>query len=114
MTAVFVLGDYEQSRPVGFWGNRRSINRFPRAELRILRDVSLQPSETPNETPRQPVNGLSELRELHILVSHQGVCRRLCKLAFSRTDASIYLFAYARHGNYFCGGRSLLERQAQD
>ena len=70
--------------------------------------------ETASENPRQPVNGLAELRELHILVSHQAVCRRLCKLAFTRNDASIYLFAYARHGNYFYGGRSLLERQAQD
>jgi hypothetical protein len=60
------------------------------------------------------VTGLAELRELQILVSHQGVSRRLCKLAFSRRDASIYLFAFAQHGNYFYGGRSLSERQAQD
>jgi hypothetical protein len=68
----------------------------------------------PNPEIQFSVAGMAELRELQILVSYQGACRRLCKLAFSRTDASIYLFAYAQHGNYFYGGRSLLERQVED
>lgn len=40
--------------------------------------------------------------------------RRLCKVAFSHRDASLYLFPYAAHGKYYYGGRSFAENQLQD
>jgi hypothetical protein len=57
---------------------------------------------------------LAKQGELQILISYKGAPRRLCKLAFSNSDASIYLFAFAQHGKYFYGGRSLIEKQIQD
>ena len=57
---------------------------------------------------------MPSFREARVLVDHRGSVRRVCKLAFSHQDASLYLFPYAACGSYYYGGRSLTEAQFQD
>ena len=57
---------------------------------------------------------MTSVRELRILIKHRGMLRQVCKFAFSRSDASLYLFPYAAQGRYYYGSRSLGEKQAQD
>ena len=56
----------------------------------------------------------SDVRELRILVEHRQKLYRLCKLAFAKSDSSIYIFPYAREGKFFYGSRSMPERQFKD
>ena len=55
-----------------------------------------------------------DISEIRLLIEHEGQLRRLCKLAFSKSDASIYVFPYARTGSFFFGSRSMPERHFKD
>jgi hypothetical protein len=57
---------------------------------------------------------VAAIREVRVLVAYRGRLLKLCKLAFSRSDASFYLLPYAKKGRYFYGGRTLPEREVQD
>lgn len=56
--------------------------------------------------------GSDQIRELRVLVSSEGVLRRLCRFAFTNRDASIYLMAHATAGRYFYGDETLEEHAA--
>jgi hypothetical protein len=57
----------------------------------------------------QLATGINEFQ----VVVHVGiVARRVCKFAFCKSDASIYLIPYAAGGEYFFGGERLPERKA--
>lgn len=49
------------------------------------------------------------IRELRLVVSFEGEMRKLCKLAFTRTDASVYVVPYAPNGRYSVGTHRLGE-----
>lgn len=53
------------------------------------------------------------LREIRLLVQQDDLIWKVCKLAFSNTDASIYIFPYARAGYYYYGSQSIPEMQIQ-
>jgi hypothetical protein len=53
----------------------------------------------------------SGIREFEVLVRLNAEIRRVCKLAFSNKDASIYLIPYAPGGSYYFGGESLPEQK---
>ena len=57
---------------------------------------------------------MPNISEVRFLVEHQGKFLRLFKLAFSRRDASIYLFPYAPTGKYYFGGRSMPDANFKD
>ncbi|HEX3035209.1 MAG TPA: hypothetical protein VHT73_08755 [Thermodesulfobacteriota bacterium] len=57
---------------------------------------------------------MANIREIRILIDYRSGLRILCKLAFTKADASLYLFPYAIHGTYYYGGRLLPEKQIQD
>lgn len=49
---------------------------------------------------------MKNIREVRFLVRVKNVLRKMCKLAFSDTDASLYLFPYSKSGNYYFGNKS--------
>jgi hypothetical protein len=51
------------------------------------------------------------MRETRILVEWRNSLRKLCKIAFSSRDASLYLFPYAKLGNYYYGSKTMQARQ---
>ena len=53
-----------------------------------------------------------ELREIRILIQWRDSLRKLCKIAFTANDASLYLFPYALEGRYYYGGKTMLSTQA--
>ena len=55
----------------------------------------------------------NDIRELRLLVEHEGDLKRLCKLAFTKSDASIYVIPYAAGGRYFYGDQTLEEREVE-
>lgn len=55
---------------------------------------------------------VTNLREVRLLIRHRGELRRLCKLTFTRSDASIYLVPYAPSGRYYFGSHEFAEQQA--
>jgi len=50
---------------------------------------------------------MSDIREIKILIQLQDSIRKLCKIAFSDSDASIYIFPYAKEKKYFYGQKSM-------
>lgn len=50
---------------------------------------------------------MSSIREARLLVHHDGIMRKICKLALSGTDASLYLFPYSLLRRYHFGLRQL-------
>lgn len=52
-----------------------------------------------------------ELREVRFLVQWRNSLRKLCKIAFSSKDASLYLFPYALKGKYHYGKKTLQAQQ---
>ena len=57
---------------------------------------------------------MSDLRELRILVDYNGSLRKLCKLTFTKNDASIYLFPYSTNKRFFCGSSKIEEKVISD
>ena len=57
---------------------------------------------------------MDSLRELRLLVDLGNDLRSIAKLAFSSSDASLYLFPYAPSGKYFYGGRQMGEVKFED
>jgi len=53
----------------------------------------------------------SDLRELRLLAERSGSLFQLCKLIFTRRDASIYLVPYAKGKRYFCGSSEIAEHE---
>lgn len=54
-----------------------------------------------------------DLREVRLLVQHRGQLRRVCKITFTRGDASIYIVPYAPAGQYYFGTNQFAEKQAE-
>src|SRR6266851_3434512 len=50
---------------------------------------------------------VESIRELRVLVSFEGQVRSLCKLVFTKTDASIYVVPYAPTNKYSVGTHTL-------
>jgi hypothetical protein len=48
-----------------------------------------------------------DIRELRILFDLGGDLHKVCKLTFTKKDASLYLFPYAPSGQYYYGKRSV-------
>ena len=57
---------------------------------------------------------VGDFRELRLLVDLGNDLRKLAKVAFSKSDASLYLFPYAPHGRYYFGGRHMDEVEFED
>lgn len=57
---------------------------------------------------------IAGFRELRLLLEYRRQLYRLCKLAFSAADASIYLIPYAPSGQYYFGGSEIRERKAKE
>jgi hypothetical protein len=57
---------------------------------------------------------MPSIRELRVLIQHQGALRSLCKIAFSNRDASLYFFPYSLNRRYFFGGRSMPDTIFED
>ena len=57
---------------------------------------------------------MGDFRELRLLVDLGNDLRKLAKVAFSKSDASLYLFPYAPHGRYYFGGRHMNEVEFED
>lgn len=53
-----------------------------------------------------------QIREVRILIQWRGSLRKLCKIAFSSSDASLYLFPYAVQGKYYYGSNTIPAQQA--
>lgn len=62
---------------------------------------------------RRTADAAPNLREVRLLVRQNGQLRRICKVTFTKSDASIYLIPYAPAGKYFFGTNQLEEQQAQ-
>ena len=60
------------------------------------------------------VDAMTNLRELRILVDLGNDLRKIAKLAFSNTDASLYIFPYSPSSQYFYGGRHMDEIEFED
>ena len=60
----------------------------------------------PSQTPKG-----QNLREIRLLVRYRGTLRRVCKLVFSKQDASMYLLPYGTIGRYFYGGQTIMEEE---
>lgn len=58
---------------------------------------------------KQLATGVSEFQ---LVVQVENEVRRVCKFAFCKSDASIYLIPYAAGGEYFFGGERLPEHKA--
>jgi hypothetical protein len=52
-----------------------------------------------------------DLRELRLLAQRRGSLFRLCKLMFTKRDASIYVVPYARAQRYFSGSSEIAEHE---
>lgn len=59
-----------------------------------------------------PSRALSANRQLRVLVHVASGLRRLCSIAFSKNDASIYVIPYCVGGRYYFGSESMAEKQA--
>lgn len=59
-------------------------------------------------------NTVGDFRELRLLVDLGNDLRKIAKVAFSKSDASLYLFPYAPNGKYFFGGRHMEEVEFED
>lgn len=57
---------------------------------------------------------MTNLRELRLLVDLGNDIRKIAKTAFSKADASLYIFPYAPSGQYFYGGRHMDEVEFED
>jgi len=57
---------------------------------------------------------MTNLRELRLLVDLGNDVRKIAKIAFSNSDASLYLFPYAPSGKYYYGGRHMDEVEFED
>jgi hypothetical protein len=53
-----------------------------------------------------------EIREVRRLIQWHNSLRKLCKIAFSSTDASLYLFPYAVQGKYYYGSKTMPAKQS--
>jgi len=51
------------------------------------------------------------MREVRILIKWRNSLRKLCKIAFSSSDASLYLFPYATQGKYHYGRKTMPAQQ---
>lgn len=52
---------------------------------------------------------MAQLREVRLLLHHRNVLRKVCKVFFTRQDASVYLVPYAAGKRFYYGSRSLPE-----
>lgn len=52
------------------------------------------------------------IREVRILIQWRNSLRKLCKIAFSDSDASLYLFPYAIEGKYHYGSKIMPSKEA--
>lgn len=57
---------------------------------------------------------MSDLRVLRIIVDYNGSLRKVCKLTFTKSDASIYLFPYSSNKRFFCGSSKIMEKAISD
>jgi len=57
---------------------------------------------------------MADLRELRILVDYNGGIRKLCKLTFTSSDASIYIFPYSSNRRFYCGSSTIEEKAISD
>ena len=57
---------------------------------------------------------MTNLRELRLLVDLGNDVRKIAKIAFSNSDASLYMFPYAPNGKYYYGGRHMDEVEFED
>ena len=57
---------------------------------------------------------VGDFRELRLLVDLGGDLRKIAKVVFSKSDASLYLFPYAPSGRYYFGGRHMDEVEFED
>ena len=57
---------------------------------------------------------MGDFRELRLLVDLGGDLRKIAKVVFSKSDASLYLFPCAPSGRYFFGGRHMDEVEFED
>ena len=55
-----------------------------------------------------------QVRQLRILIGHRQRLLRLCSIAFTDKDASIYLFPYAPNNRFYVGGRSMPQAEFTD
>ena len=58
-------------------------------------------------------DGNSDIREARVLIDDAGTLRRLCKLYFTKKDASIYITPYAPSGTFVYGDSSFAENVVQ-
>ena len=56
---------------------------------------------------------MNNVRELRFLVKRNNILRKICKLAFSDADASIYLFPYAARGKYYYGNKNSPDQESE-
>jgi len=57
---------------------------------------------------------MGDIRKVRILIDLSGDLRRLCKVSFSRKDASIYIIPYAPSGKFYFGLRSVPGKEFTD
>jgi len=57
---------------------------------------------------------MTNIRELRLLVDLGNDIRKIAKIAFSNSDASLYFFPYAPNGRYYYGGRHMDEVEFED
>ncbi len=57
---------------------------------------------------------VEDFRELRLLVDLGDDLRKIAKVVFSKSDASLYLFPYAPSGRYYFGGRHMDEVEFED
>lgn len=55
----------------------------------------------------------SNLSKVRLLVQHEAELRLVCKLIFTKKDASIYIVPYAPGGHYYFGSDQFAEREAE-
>jgi hypothetical protein len=54
---------------------------------------------------------MNNLREVRIFVNYNNSLRKVCKILFSKTDASLYLIPYAKQGKFYYGKKGFKEKQ---
>ncbi len=53
---------------------------------------------------------IEDIRKIRIILRHKNKNRALCKVAFSKSDSSIYIFPYGKTGRYFYGEQKIEEQ----
>lgn len=56
---------------------------------------------------------MTNVRECRLLVEVEGSARKVCKLVFSSTDASLFLIPYGKNENYLWGAGRFVDGQSQ-